>query len=84
MKINKKINFIKILENLILGFIKFYILAFCILSVGIDDYFVQPSFFEKILVIGIGFIIVILLDLIVNFLSTNLLIGNVVFKNIKI
>ena len=68
MKIKNRINAIKIIENLILGFIKFYILGLCMLSVGLDDYLIRPSLFEKILIIGIGFIIVILLDLIVNFI----------------
>ena len=68
MKIKNRINAIKIVENLILGLIKFYILTLCMLSVGLDDYLIQPSLFEKILIIGIGFSIVILLDLTVNFI----------------
>ena len=68
IKIRNRISAIKIVENLILGCIKFYILALCMLSVGLDDYLIQPSLFEKILIIVFCFIIVILLDLIVNFI----------------
>ena len=68
MKIKNRINAIKIVENLILGFIKFYILTLSMLGANLDDYFFPPTNFEKILIVGNGFVIVILLDLIVNFI----------------
>ena len=68
MKIKNRINAIKIVENLILGFIKFYILTLSMLGANLDDYLFPPTNFEKILIVGNGFVIVILLDLIVNFI----------------
>jgi len=38
------------------------------LGANLDDYLFPPTNFEKILIVGNGFIIVILLDLIVNFI----------------
>ena len=84
IKIRNRISAIKIVENLILGCIKFYILALCMLSVGLDDYLIQPSLFEKILIIVFCFIIVILLDLIVNFIIYNLLIRKKMLRNTKV
>ena len=68
MKIKNRINAIKIGENLILGFIKFYILTLSMLGANLDDHLFPPTNFEKILIVGNGFVIVILLDLIVNFI----------------
>ena len=68
MKIKNRINAIKIVENLILGFIKFYILTLSMLGANLDDYLFSPTNFEKILFVGNEFVIVILLDLIVNFI----------------
>ena len=68
MKIKNRINAIKIVENLILGFIKFYILTLSMLGANLDDYLFSPTNFEKILIVGNEFVIVILLDLIVNFI----------------
>ena len=63
------INVIRIVENLVLGFIKFYILGLCMLGANLDDYLFPLTFFEKMLIIGFGFIIVILLDFVVNLLK---------------
>ena len=39
------------------------------LGANLDDYLFPPTNFEKILIVGNGFVIVILLDLIVNFIG---------------
>ena len=38
------------------------------LGANLDDYLFPLTFFEKMLIIGFGFIIVILLDFVVNFI----------------
>lgn len=64
---NKKIRIIQIIENIVLGFVKFYIIMLSMLAANIDDYFIPPTLLEKVFMIGMGLGIAFLLDLIVNF-----------------
>ena len=81
---SKKIKIIEIIENIILGFIKFYIIAISMLAANIDDYLIPPTFIEKAFIIGIGLGISLLLDIIVNYVIYKILRKreNIAFKNL--
>lgn len=67
-KDRKIILIVKTIENLILGFIKYFIIFIFILAATIDDYVVRPTIIEQIITIGIGLCIAVALDLIINFI----------------
>lgn len=67
---NKKVLslIVMIIENVLLGLIKFWIIAMYGLAAFLDDYLIPLTTFQKIITFGTGILIAIGLDLLVNFI----------------
>ena len=67
---NKKVVslIVMIIENLLLGVVKFWIIAMYGLAAFLDDYIIPLTTFQKITTFGTGIIIAVVLDLLVNFI----------------